>query len=113
MNDHARKVRGCARRNSCSEITGRSIDQQSWRGRRSMGAVSPIRRKLNRLQCRLRGILCTLALLAVSAFGALADDQPARGGILNIGITAKILGFDPFTTKSMNYEGAMVGGLIF
>jgi hypothetical protein len=75
--------------------------------------VSLIRRMRNRLPCRMRGILYALALLSVSASGASADDQLKRGGILNMGIAAKILGFDPFTTKSMNYEGAMVGGLIF
>src|SRR5262245_37286862 len=75
-----------------------------------MGVVSLIRRMLNRLP---RGVLYVLALIAVSTSNASADDQPKRGGVLNMGIAAKILGFDPFTTKSMNYEGAMVGGLIF
>ena len=78
-----------------------------------MRAVSLIKRMRNHLPCRMRGILYALALLAVSPSCASADDQPKRGGILNMGIAAKILGFDPFTTKSMNYEGAMVGGLIF
>ena len=78
-----------------------------------MRAVSLIKRMRNHLPCRMRGILYAVALLAVSPSCASADDQPKRGGILNMGIAAKILGFDPFTTKSMNYEGAMVGGLIF
>ena len=64
---------------------------------------------------RMQGILFLFALvmLAVSASTACADDQPKRGGILKMAIAAKILGFDPFTTKSQNPEGAMVGGLIF
>jgi hypothetical protein len=78
-----------------------------------MGTVLLIRQMLNRLSWCVGGILYALALLAVSASGASAEDQAKRGGILNMGVAAKILGFDPFTTKSMNYEGAMVGGLIF
>ena len=38
---------------------------------------------------------------------------PKDGGTLTIGVAAKVVGFDPFTFKTNNFETAMVSGMIF
>jgi peptide/nickel transport system substrate-binding protein len=60
-------------------------------------------------------LLCALWTLLETAIavGGAGAEEARRGGTLNIGIPAKVLGFDPYTTKSTSYESVMAGGLIF